>query len=372
MARKRTQAERDKDRERKALKRSLMTEEEKQRERDQAKERMAKRSKQMSPESKEKQRQQNKERMSARRAEDREILEEYWKRNPGTKEKMVLRSSSRKSEREWNRNYRRKIRSNRSPADQEYEKIYNLLCMRKKRKNQSGKEHLLSNLKARKGMRLINEKGYLKPFKQRNFRDIDEVDLWKRFCERGIEYEDLLKKRNPVMGQKVDEILSQEKKERMEKQKKRDKEREEREEKEREMRKEGYWDYNYVMDMFEWVGDNPPSPGNINPDDREPEPEIDGSWDCEKNMTDDDWKELYEKWDAQEREWARQERNSYARKMYHKRMKKVKAKLQEPIEFEEMEQEPGEYEKIREMNIKERNEKLKAAAKEKGFDFTWI
>ena len=87
MARKRTQAEKDKDRERKALKRSLMTEEEKQRERDQAKERMAKRNKQMSPESKEKQRQQNKERMSARRAEDREILEEYWKKNSGTRRK---------------------------------------------------------------------------------------------------------------------------------------------------------------------------------------------------------------------------------------------------------------------------------------------
>ena len=170
MARKRTQAERDKDRECKALKRSLMTEEEKKRERDKARERMAKRNKQMSSESKEKQRQLNKERMSARRAEDRAILEEYWENNPGTKEKMVKRSKIRKSERQWNMNYRRKVRKNRSPADHEYEKIYNLLCMRKKRMNQSGKEHLLSNLKARKGMRLINEKGFLKPFKQRNFR----------------------------------------------------------------------------------------------------------------------------------------------------------------------------------------------------------
>ena len=58
--------------------------------------------------------------------------------------------------------------------------------------------------------------------------------------------------------------------------------------------------------------------------------------------------------------------------MYKKRQEKLKKKLQEPIEMPDLGDEISEYERIRERIIKERNDALKAAAKEYGFDFNRI
>ena len=361
MPRKRSEAEKAANRERMALKRSRMSKDEIKRERQLAKERMANRNKQMSPESKAKQRSLNKERMAAKRAKDKAALEEYRKANPD-KKKESYGPAVFAHEREFNRNYKRNLRSKMTAAEHEYEKIYNLLCMRKKREKQTGKEHLLSNLKAKKGMRLIDEKGYLMPFQERSKRETDEVELWFAYCVRSVENEDVLREKNPLMASKVDEIVAEELKKRDERRKKRDQEEKEREEKERERRKEGYWDYNVVMDMYEWVGDNPPSPGNINPDEREQTPPL------YAYKSEEEYRELLRQSDEQEREWERQERNAYARKRYHMRKKLLKT----PIELPDIGEELSEYEKIREMNIKLRNEMMKEAAKEKGFEFNFL
>ena len=71
------------------------------------------------------------------------------------------------------------------------------------------------------------------------------------------------------------------------------------------------------------------------------------------------------KWaEDEQRDWAKylkEERNRKARENYQKR----KEALNEPIVMPEESKELSEYEKIREMNIKERNEALAAA----GFDW---
>ena len=85
----------------------------------------------------------------------------------------------------------------------------------------------------------------------------------------------------------------------------------------------------------------------------------------EENLTDKEWKALERKWAEDEQsDWAKylkEERNKKARETYQKR----KEALNETIIMPEESKELSEYERIREMNIKERNEALAAA----GFDW---
>ena len=59
------------------------------------------------------------------------------------------------------------MREKRTLEDHDYEKIMDRRRRRNKRKNQSGKDHLLENLKAKKGMKLLREHGSLIEFYNR-------------------------------------------------------------------------------------------------------------------------------------------------------------------------------------------------------------
>ena len=72
-------------------------------------------------------------------------------------------------ERENKKKYKVRIRENRSEAEHEYDKLYNLLCMRKHRaeRTDEDEDHQLENSAAQNGMKVVRQFGNLKPFKER-------------------------------------------------------------------------------------------------------------------------------------------------------------------------------------------------------------
>ena len=383
--------DKDKDRVRKAQKRAQMTDEEKEFQRKANRERMAAKRESMPEEKRELQRKANKERMAAKRENMPEGKRELQRKE--NKERMAKKRSEmsfaeqekerakdrkKKSkeepnkirdlyvdhEREFNRLYRIKVRENQSKAEHEYEKTYNLLCMRKLRSMRNGKQHLLDNVDARKGMRLLKEEGRLKPYSVRErekwshkwyirrFGKMDDVGWWSEFTRRGVEFSKILEERNPEMFQRVKELKEQ-----------RRREEEEKRAKEIEREERGEWREN-PADLGEgdvyWTGINPPDESGDSF--WSPPPDWEGMEDA---MTDEEWREMemqeytemHEAWKREDRE----KRNEIARQKY----KELKEKLLKPIEMPKIEM--SEYEKIRERNIEERNAALREAMKAAGY-----
>ena len=92
----------------------------------------------------------------------------------------------------------------------------------------------------------------------------------------------------------------------------------------------------------------------------EPEP-LDGEQLTEEEMrkSEKELDEMYSQWHKQLEAENREERNRKARENYHRRKAETNAELMQPVDVPEFEL--SEYEKIREQNIKERNEALEAA-----------
>ena len=64
----------------------------------------------------------------------------------------------------------------------------------------------LDNLEARRGMRLIAKSGYVKPFHFKQFRDMDEIVLWKLFAKRGKAFIEILREKKPDIALTVTNI----------------------------------------------------------------------------------------------------------------------------------------------------------------------
>lgn len=316
-----------KDRQRKALKRSQMSEEEKQKERKACRERNAAMRTNRTEQEKEKAKEIDRDR-KAKKSRKSKVVIDYVKH-----------------EKAYNRLYKQRIRTGRSEAEHEYEIIYNLLCMRKIRSSRNGKEHLLDNLDAKKGMQLLKNEGRLKPFHERSFREIKEIDIWRRFMRRGKEYSSILKIKKPKTAEMLEEQFEKEWKAY-----------EAKLEHERPLREKGYLEMNLVDGQVWWTGKEPPTEDDINPYEDVP---VNDGWQGESELTDKEWEDLQYSWYLESvkerRNEDRERRNKIARENYHKR----KEGLSEPISMPEVEM--SEYEKIRESIIKERNEALEAA-----------
>ena len=180
-----------KDRERKAQKRAQMTDEEKEFQRKANRERMAAKRESMPEEQRGMQRKADKERKAQKRSE-MSFAEQEKERQKDRKKKSKKEPSPSiendvgnsdcyvKHEREFNRLYRIKVRNNQSKAEHEYEKTYNLLCMRRIRSSRNGKQHLLDNVDARKGMRLFRGEGRLTPFLERQSETCIRAGMLKK------------------------------------------------------------------------------------------------------------------------------------------------------------------------------------------------
>lgn len=239
-------------------------------------------------------------------------------------------------------------------AEAEFDRLQLCIRMRKLRMKRNGKEHLLDNLVAKKGMRQFREFGYLKAFQERSPRALDDETLWYRFWCRGKEQRALLRSR---LGDLAKKFTEKEEKERKEYEKKR--------EEEEKRRKIGYWDYNPCDDCYYWTGDGP-SPcsfeeynglGEYAPVDmRKLLMEMSPEEKRKRKELDDKRDEEYRSWWNEMVEEERLERN---RKAKEKR-DQIKEQLSTPFELPESE-EMSEYEKIREANIAELEELKKAS-----------
>ena len=345
--------QRNSDKERMRKKRAEMSNEERELVKAKDRERKAMKKLELSTEEKDKQRQSNKERMAKNLfAMSDEQYEAFRVKDRERKEKVTDKYVNEDwliHLKEYNRLYNIKMRENQTNASHEFEMINNLLCMRRLRNSRDGKEHLLDNRQAKLGMQLMKEEGPLKPFLNRNYRDIDECQLWTWFMYRGKEFAEILKKRKPEMATKVAEIIK------MSRQKE-----DERKAKEKELEDKGYWKMNPVDESYYWTGLNPPGPDNPNPNEMEPEP-LDGEQLTEEEMrkSEKELDEMYSQWHKQLEAENREERNRKARENYHRRKAETNAELMKPVDVPEFEL--LEYEKIGEQNIKERNEALEAA-----------
>ena len=349
--------ERKVNRDRIATKRSQMTQDKRDEERIANRKRNAIRRSQMSKEEREKVRAANRKRNANKRSqmtkEERANVQakdrERKNKNVGSKVEEDSRDKYVHHEREYNRLYKEKMRTGRSDVEHEYEIVNNLISMRCMRNSRSGKDHLLDNLDAKRGMRKLKEEGRLRPFQQREFRELTEIDIWRRFVQRGKEYANILKNKNPKFSAYIEEMLAKEVKERIERY-------EQERQKEKEREEKGYWYQNPVDGDVWWTGKEPPGEYDFNPYISHP---VGDGWQGEMELTDKEWEELQAKWYQEtlkeRKEEERLRRNEVARENYHKR----KEELLKPISMPQME--ISEYERIREENIKERNEALKAA-----------
>ena len=247
-------------------------------------------------------------------------------------------------------------RKDRTEPEAEFERLQLCIRMRRLRMKRTGKEHLLDNLVAKRGMRDAREIGYLKDFQQRNPRELSDETLWYRFWCKGKEYRTVLRLRLEEMARKFTE---KEEKEREEYEKKR--------EEEEKRRKIGFWDYNPGDDCYHWTGDGP-SPCSFEeynglgeydlPDMKKILMEMSPEERRKRSEEADREAESYKSW---WNDMIEEEKLERKRKAKEKR-DQIKAQLNAPIEMpSEASEELSEYEKLREANMKELEELKKAS-----------
>ena len=225
------------------------------------------------------------------------------------------------------------IRERRTLEDDDYEKIVDKKRKRNKRKNQSGKEHLLENLKAKNGMRLLREHGRLIEFSHRDtiskrMKD-DDLSEWQKFCDKSQQHSAKLLQNQPDIVKRLNE------KNRVEKEK-------EIQRREKEEAANGEWHYNGEMDEWEWTGENEPEYYE--------EPLINEALtDAERQVC----KEAEERWMNAAIEERKQQRRE-KKKEKDKERKEAMGKPVNPLPARKMCQ----YEKIQESIIKEREEAM--------------
>ena len=108
------------------------------------------------------------------------------------------------------------IRNNRTEDKKDYENLIKRQHQRKVRASYSGKQHLKSNLIAKKGMRLFHEEGRLNDFSSREsaWKKIDqknEIKEWKRYMEKSEAHRETLNENEPDIVEKINAHIRQEK-----------------------------------------------------------------------------------------------------------------------------------------------------------------
>ena len=209
----------------------------------------------------------------------------------------------------------------------------------KAKKRQEAKERMAARRKAMTAEEKENEKEKNKFAKQkkrlemskeaRNIvrkSDIKEIDLWREFAIRGTSYFEILYEKKPDMAKEITKINEENRRKR-----------EEINEAWRIQKDQGYWDFNYNLDRWEWTGINPPGP-----EDPDPNLYVGPTFEKRHGISYEKWKEMALKEDEEQIKQDKERKNRKAREYYHKK----KEELKKPIDMPEMEM--SEYEKIRE------------------------
>ena len=242
------------------------------------------------------------------------------------------------NEQEKNRDYKRKKRANRTEEEIEFDRIENVLAVRKHRASRTGKQCLLDRMKQQQSSRDFNEFGRLRPYKERlngkrSMKNRDEHVMWQKYINTRKENLNLL-------GEKKPEIVSKVRKKEKEDLEKYEAKRKAKEEEEKKRWEEGYWHYQGDVDVFIWVGKGPqpPDPYAHEVELTNPYTEDDPDWkEWKKNEKEllekeaRDYEETYKEWAREDKERKRVRNAEAGKKHYRKKMKQ----LSEAIETEE-------------------------------------
>ena len=204
-------------------------------------------------------------------------------------------------------------------------------------------------------MREFLQHGRSSTFEQRNFRDIDEEMIWQRFWRVGPKFRSILELKKPDIAKRIRERVDLEQKER-----------DKMLHKSRENLKAGLWMLNPQTEEYYWTGENPPPEGEYE--------QYNGSsndvvrttdeWGCPLDEERDrkeykEWMELQSKWYQEEMEARNKEKVAERNKKQREKYQKIKEELKQKVELLELEK--SDYELLRERNIKEREEAMKAS-----------
>ena len=201
--------------------------------------------------------------------------------------------------------------------------------MRSFRKQRTGKDHLFQNLRSKQGMRLLESEGQLQDFKRRSHRNVEEISDWENYMRKGKKYSDVLEVRKPDVVQRINE-------------KKRAEEEQEREK--REKAKDGEWCYNGEMGEYYWSGAGEPEHGD--------------NFECE-GLSGEELRKFREE-ENKMYEAINKERKKAQKENRKQKERDRKEAMNNPLE-PLPEKELCEYEKMREKNIKEREEAMAAS-----------
>ena len=148
-------------------------------------------------------------RIRAEKTEEEKVLQRKEARIGMSALRQNYTDKEKKDEREKARMERAAARANLTDEDVSYENVVKRLKMRKLRERQSGKEHLIKNLEAKKGKRLLNTEGRLRPFSCRMKKNHGKEDLldWEKFREKSAKHEQKLMKMQPDIVEKINQEI---------------------------------------------------------------------------------------------------------------------------------------------------------------------
>ena len=266
------------------------------------------------------------------------------------------------NEEEKNRDYKRKKRANRTEEEVEFDRIENVLAVRKHRASRTGKQCLLDRMKQQQSSRDFIEFGRLRPYKERinggrGYKNRDEHNLWQKYINTKKENLNLLEEKKP-------EIVSKVRKKEKEDLEKYEAEKEAKEAEEKKRWEEGYWHYQGDVDDYIWVGKGPqpPDPYAHEVELTNPYTEDDPDWiEWKKNEKEllekeaRDYEETYKEWAREDKERKRAKNAEAGKKHYRKKMKQ----FSEAIEIPDYEK--SDYERLRDKNIQEIEDMKKAS-----------
>lgn len=182
-----------------------------------------------------------------------QTLEEKEIENEKAKERMISIRARKKveekeQEREEDKQRKRDITAERSTEECDYERIVQRQGKKKWRQGLSGKDHLVGNLIAKKGMQLLNVEGRLRRFAHREAgmkrtRKKDNLYEWKQYMQKSEKHKEILSRNQPDIVSRINKCIRQE---------------QENERQKEEDRKKGYWDYNGESGEYYWTGDTEP------------------------------------------------------------------------------------------------------------------
>ena len=259
------------------------------------------------------------------------------------------------------RSYMKNRRREMSKAEKEYDNVDNLIKMRQARHDRDGKQHLLDNLKAKKGMRILKECGRVigRDFMRRAKREKDEEALWWTYWNSGKTFKEHLQAKRPETAKRMKEkedLLKKKVEDRKKLEEKLDAEGRWKLESDGEY----YWsipdDNGHRKSLAEYEDECEANEPKLSPEEEEEKRKKE-----EKRREED--REMWRKHDEQMDRWYEQERQEknaeLARKQRERRAQK-KAELLKPIKLPK-EKEKGEYERARDTAILERHDAMKAS-----------